>query len=67
MKLTESMKQTPEWGPLIKARRKELGWSQAALGAVYGVSHAAVSDWESGKSDPPGEITWWLYTEGRNE
>lgn len=36
---------------LIKNKRSELKETQAEFGRRFGVSNAAVSDWESGKSE----------------
>ena len=35
----------------IKEKRKELGETQAQFGKRFGKSHAAVSEWESGKAE----------------
>lgn len=40
----------------IKAKRKQLGETQAQFGKRFGVSHAAVSDWEAGKSEAPYKV-----------
>jgi transcriptional regulator with XRE-family HTH domain len=37
----------------IKAKRKQLGETQAVFGKRFGRSHAAVSDWEAGKAEAP--------------
>lgn len=39
-------------GKRIKAARKIKGWSQAALAEMVGVSTQAVSQWETGKTEP---------------
>lgn len=54
----------PKWPEIIKQKRLELGESQATFGARFGVTYNAVSAWELGKSEPPGEVTWWLVQEG---
>jgi transcriptional regulator with XRE-family HTH domain len=51
---------TPQWAELIKQKRKQLGESQTEFGKRFNVSHAAVSQWESGTNDVPGEVTWWV-------
>lgn len=38
---------------LIKDKRHELNESQSQFGRRFNMSHAAVSDWESGKSEAP--------------
>lgn len=43
----------------IWRRRQEL--SQSVIGRRFGVSHAAVSDWEAGKSDLPNRVIQELY------
>ena len=43
----------------IWRRRQEL--SQSVIGQRFGVSHAAVSDWEAGKSDLPNRVLEELY------
>lgn len=45
---------------LIKRKRLEFGETQSDFGKRFGVSHAAVSDWESGKSEAPYAVTEWL-------
>lgn len=35
----------------IRAHRKQLGLSQTEFGKRYGVSHAAVSQWETGATE----------------
>jgi transcriptional regulator with XRE-family HTH domain len=37
----------------IKEKRKQLGETQASFGKRFGKSHAAVSEWESGKAEAP--------------
>jgi len=37
----------------IKEKRKDLGETQAQFGKRFGKSHAAVSEWESGKAEAP--------------
>ena len=37
----------------IKAKRQQLGETQAVFGKRFGKSHAAVSEWESGKTEAP--------------
>lgn len=54
----------PKWGEIIKQKRTELGETQAEFGARFGVTYVAVSLWEAGKRDVPGEVTWWLVQEG---
>lgn len=63
MVITQAQKQTVRWGTIIRQKRRRLGLSQGLFGAMFGVSHAAVSEWENGKSDPPGSVTYWLYLE----
>ncbi|MEM8060036.1 LexA family transcriptional regulator [Morganella morganii subsp. sibonii] len=41
-------------GDRIKLRRKELKLTQAALAKKVGVSHASISQWESGTTAPDG-------------
>ena len=55
---------SPKWAEIIKQKRKELGETQAQFGARFGVTYNAVSAWENGIADPPGEVTWWLVQEG---
>jgi transcriptional regulator with XRE-family HTH domain len=40
----------------IKEKRKQLGETQAVFGKRFGKSHAAVSEWESGKAEAPYEV-----------
>lgn len=61
MIITQQMKQRPNWGKLIKKRRLQMKLSQTELGSMFGVTHAAVSDWERNVTDPPGDVTWFLY------
>lgn len=63
MVITQANKQTVRWDTIIRQKRRRLGLSQVKFGAMFGVSHAAVSEWEHGKSDPPGSVTYWLYVE----
>ena len=37
----------------MKEKRKQLGETQAVFGKRFGKSHAAVSEWESGKAEAP--------------
>ena len=53
----------PKWHELIKAKRLELSESQAEFGARFGVTYAAVSEWERGVSEAPARVTWWLAYE----
>ena len=55
---------TPKWPELIKQKRADLSESQTVFGKRFGVSHAAVSDWERGVSEPPAAVIWWLAQEG---
>lgn len=48
------------WAKLLKQKRRQLGETQAEFGKRFGVSFVAVSYWEAGKRDIPGEVTWWL-------
>src|SRR6185312_10356400 len=43
----------------IQALREQLGENQTEFGKHFGVSHAAVSDWESGKSEAPYKVLEW--------
>lgn len=61
MNFTQKMKQKPNWGLVIRKKRAKLKESQSAFGARFGVTHAAVSDWERNVNLPPGDVTWWLY------
>lgn len=65
MVLTQAIKQTPRWHTLIKQHRKRLEESKAAFGRRFGVSGQAVHYWETGKTDPPGDVTWWIYKGGK--
>lgn len=58
-------KSAPQWGEIIKQKRRELRESQMVFGHRWSVSQATVSDWERGVIDPPGELTWWLTHEGK--
>lgn len=51
---------THQWAALIKTTRKQLNETQEVFGARFGVTYAAVSDWERGRYDPPANVTWWL-------
>ena len=55
----------PKWAEMIYNARKNLGETQAEFGVRFGVTYVAVSLWETGKRDVPGEVTWWLVTEGK--
>jgi DNA-binding transcriptional regulator YiaG len=54
----------PKWAEIIKKIRRTLRENQTQFGQRFAVSHAAVSDWERGVTDPPGEVTWWLVQQG---
>lgn len=41
---------------LIKAKRLSLSESQSKFGKRFGVTHAAVSDWEADKSEAPYRV-----------
>jgi DNA-binding XRE family transcriptional regulator len=40
----------------IKAKRQKLKETQAQFGKRFGKSHAAVSEWESGKAEAPDVV-----------
>lgn len=40
----------------IKAKRESLNENQTTFGERFNVSHSAVSDWESGKSEAPYSV-----------
>lgn len=40
----------------IKSKRRKLGETKTEFGNRFDVSHAAVSDWESGKSEAPYRV-----------
>lgn len=44
---------------IIKQKRIALGESQETFGKRFEVSHAAVSDWESGKSEARYEVLYF--------
>lgn len=48
------------WGTSLKIKRKQLRETQTEFGKRFGVGAVAVSLWEQGKRDLPGEVTWWL-------
>lgn len=50
----------PKWAEQIKQKREKLKESQTTFGKRWDVSHAAVSDWERGITDPPAAVIWWL-------
>lgn len=50
-------------GLLVRTLRGSM--SQTEFGALYGVSHAAVSDWERSVSDVPGNVTLALIARER--
>ena len=46
---------TPSLGSWIRASRERLGWTQAELGRLFGVTQATVSHWENGRMAPGEE------------
>lgn len=48
---------------LIKNKRDKLKESQGVFGQRFGKSHAAVSDWESGKSSPPSDVVEFIIAD----
>lgn len=50
----------PRWSELILNARTTLRENQTEFGKRFNVSHAAVSDWERGVTDPPAEVVWWV-------
>lgn len=38
----------------LRALRESMGWTKAELGRRFGVTHSAVSQWESGESRMSG-------------
>ncbi|MDU3302050.1 MAG: helix-turn-helix domain-containing protein [Enterobacter ludwigii] len=42
------------FGSRLLTRRKELKYSQAALGKRVGVAHVTISQWERGETEPTG-------------
>lgn len=53
--LAEAIASTPPWHENVKAARKKLGWTQADLGALAGVSGSYISRLERGKTEPSPE------------
>lgn len=51
------------WSKYIKQARTSRHETQAQFGSRFGVTHVAVSLWESGRRDAPSEVTWWLISE----
>jgi transcriptional regulator with XRE-family HTH domain len=55
---------TVEFGQRLKDARHRRGLSQAHLAVILGVSHAALSRWESGNRNPRAEhleqVLRWL-------
>ena len=61
----------------IKEKRKQIGETQAVFGRRFGKSHAAVSEWESGKAEaefvtelllnPRRLFAWWKEQQQVNE
>jgi DNA-binding transcriptional regulator YiaG len=50
----------------VRAARKRLGMSQAALGAALGASTRTVEDWEGARRTPPAMLELalkWLLAE----
>ncbi len=45
----------------ILAKRKELKESQGEFGKRFGVSHAAVSEWEAGKCEAPYKVIEFVH------
>ena len=45
----------PEWADRIAALRKDLGLLQTQFAELFGVTQAAVSQWETGYKQPSGE------------
>lgn len=45
----------------IRAKRNSLSETQSQFGMRFRVSHAAVSDWESGKSQAPYEVLAFCF------
>jgi DNA-binding transcriptional regulator YiaG len=60
-------KQTPHWDTLIRQKRAQMKLSKAAFGRLFGVSGQAVLYWETGKTQAPYAVTWWLYKELRDK
>lgn len=48
---------------LIKTKRKLLGESGTDFGKRFGVTHAAVSDWEAGKSEASYKVIEFVLQE----
>jgi transcriptional regulator with XRE-family HTH domain len=61
MKFKATHFQTPRWATLIRAERKRLGLSQTEFGALFGVTHTTVSNWEKESATPNAQMCWWLY------
>lgn len=52
---TKTKKQDPDdIRDRLKALRESMGWSMSELARRFGVSHSAVSQWESGESQMSG-------------
>jgi transcriptional regulator with XRE-family HTH domain len=45
----------PEWADRIAALRKYLGLLQTQFAELFGVTQAAVSQWENGHREPSGD------------
>ena len=50
----------PIWAVKIKARRLFLDETQTEFGGRWGVGKMAVSQWESGRSEPPADVLVWV-------
>lgn len=60
MTLMVTQADKPRWGALIRAHRTALAESQTQFAKRWGVTQAAVSQWENEERDPPAELTWWI-------
>jgi transcriptional regulator with XRE-family HTH domain len=53
-------KPLPRWAVKIKALRKKRGESQTVFGERFGVTKAAVSQWEAGLTEPSPDVILWV-------
>lgn len=63
MKFTMAIRRKPRWHTLIKQKRARMGLTRREFGELFGVTAAAVYQWEMDMTSPPAELTWWLYEE----
>lgn len=61
MELTQAHKSKPGWDGIVRRKRASMRLTQVEFGKLFGVTREAVSQWETGATQPGPEVTWWFF------